>query len=457
MKIRTRLAILFTLIVASLLGVFALSVYYFSASYRKKEFYERLDEKARNYARLNIQLGENSAALMKLFDRNTDYLTHERILLFDSNNTLVFNTNDDSVTVSPVLLNTIRQQKELRYTEAENEVLALLYSNNNKLFVVIVSAFDKDGLSKLHNLKIILIAGLFVCVIVTMLAGWIYSGQALSPITNVVEQVERTNATNLTSRVSEGNGKDEIGQLAITFNRMLERIQKAFEMQKSFVSNSSHELRTPLTAITGQIEVALLNEREPQEYKAILSSILDDIRSVNNLTNGLLELAKADMDLSRIKMKKIRIDELLWQTRNDFLKRHNNRKVEIKMTNFPDEERQLLVLGSEHLLRSAITNILDNACKFSKNNTALVDFNTGYNEVLLEFSDNGIGISEEDMLKIDQPFYRGHNARAYTGHGLGLSLTSKIMALHGGSLHIASRLGEYTKVTLRLRLYEDEA
>jgi len=456
MQIRTRLSIYFTIIVASLLIVFAVAVYYFSSSYRQKEFYERLTEKAKNYGKLIIEVDEVSEDLMKIFDKNTAYLPSERILVFNEKNQQIFDTKDDSTIANKNFLETVREKKEIKYLDGKSEALALLYPHKNKAYVVLVSAYDKDGISKLKNLQIILLTGLLVCVIVIMVVGWLYSGQVLSPISGVIKQVEKTTVSNLTERITEGNRKDEIGQLAVTFNGMLERIQKSFDLQKSFVSNSSHELRTPLTSITGQLEVALMSQREPDEYRAVLHSILEDIKNVNRLTNGLLELAQADMDLSRLKMKKVRIDELLWLTRNELLKRNQDYKINIEIIEFPEDEGKLLIMGSEHLLRSALINIMDNACKFSKDNQVNVLFKPDNDMINISFTDNGIGISEEDLKKISQPFYRGTNAKTFMGHGLGLSLTTKIITLHKGEMDIKSVLNEYTTVTMGFKLYAND-
>lgn len=455
MKIRTRLALQFTLIVASLLIVFATSIYYFSAIHRQKEFYERLNEKAKNYGKLIIEVQELDENLIKIIDKNTSYLPNERILLFDEKQNLLFNTNDDDISISKTFLTKVKLEKEIKNKNGKDELLAILYPFKNELFTIIVSAYDKDGLSKLHNLKIILIVGLLACVMVTMLAGWIYSGQALRPISGVVRQVEQKTVSNLTEKVHEGNGKDEISHLAKTFNRMLERIQQSFEMQKSFVSNSSHELRTPLTSITGQLEVALLNDREPNEYKTILHSILEDIKSVNSLTNGLLELAQADMDVSRLQLKKMRVDELLWNARNDLMKRKPDYKIHVDVQDFPENEANLIVLGSEHLLRSAFINLMDNGCKFSSDKAVKIIFKVIGETVNINFIDKGIGISKDDIQRINEPFYRGTNAKSFPGHGLGMSLTSKIIALHNGKLSIASELGKYTEVKLKLKIFDE--
>lgn len=454
MKIRTRLALRFTIIVASILMVFALAVYYFSSSYRQQEFYSRLEEKASNTAKLLIDVDEVSYDLLKIIDKNTASLPEEKVVIYNYLNKEIYNNIDnDSINESTTLLDKVRLEKELRYKNGNKEVLAILFVGRYDRFVVIASAFDQYGLSKLKNLKIILIIGLIICVIGTMLAGWIYSGQALSPISGVIGQVGNITAFNLNKRVSEGNGTDEIAQLAVTFNKMLDRIEEAFKLQKSFVSNASHELRTPLTAITGQIEVALMNKRSQKEYEAVLISILEDIRSLNKLTNGLLELTQANMGIEGIKLMNIRIDELLWQVKNELIKRNSNYKINVQILNLPDDESGLTMLASEQLLKTAFINIIENACKFSSLQNVEVTFDINERNIELSVKDYGIGISQNDIKKIFQPFYRADNAKKYTGHGLGLALAQKIVYLHKGTLTINSEINSYTKVKIVFPLH----
>jgi signal transduction histidine kinase len=447
MKIRTRLAIQFTLIVATLLFVFASAIYYFASTYRENDFYERLSEKALNYGKLSIEVDDPH--LVEVFDKNTIYLHNEKIIVFDASNHQIFNTHHSSASVDPEKLREAREKKEIRYTNDENEVLAMLYPSVNKHeFVVVVSAHDKTGLNQLNNLKIILIAGLFICVLVTVIAGWLYARQALHPIALVIEQVEKITASNLSERVDQGNGKDEIGRLALTFNNMLARIQKAFEVQRSFVSNSSHELRTPLTSITGQLEVALMSSRKPEEYEHVLQSVLEDIRNLNKLANSLLELAQAGMDSSAIQMQSLRIDELLWKTRNEILKSNSEFNIRMEVTEFPQDEHLLTIKGNMYLLRIALVNIIENACKFSPDNSVHILFKVTDAHVQISFLDKGIGITKEELAKISEPFYRGTNAKEYPGHGLGLALTFRIIDLHKGRLRIDSKVNEYTHVDI---------
>lgn len=453
MKIRTKFALYFTLIVASILVLFAIAIYYFSATYRDQQFSSRLREKATNTAKLLIEVDEVSYDLLKIIGKNTISLPNEKIVVYNAQNKKMYDSDEtETIKYTKNLLNIVRVKKEVKYSENQKDIVAILYTGKLNNFVVIASASDIYGLRKLKNLRLILIGGLLVCVIATMLAGWLYSGRMLRPIAKVVSEVDKITALNLNQRVNEGNGKDEIAQVAVTFNRMLDRIEEAFKIQKSFVSNASHELRTPLTAITGQIEVSLMKKRNQEEYEAVLLSILDDTRSLNKLTNGLLELTHANMEITGLKLSNVRIDELLWQVKNEVTKRNANYKINLQIINLPEDESKLIILGSEQLLKTAFINIIENACKFSPGKDVNISFEVGDNAVELKIKDEGIGISTSELHRIFQPFYRGSNAKKYSGHGLGLSLAQKIIQLHNGILVIDSVVNSYTQVKVSFPL-----
>ena len=152
--------------------------------------------------------------------------------------------DDDSIQISKPFLDKIRQLKSIRYHEGENEAVGLIFNLNSDHYVVIASAYDKYGIIKLHNLIWIILVGFFISIASTVFFGRIYAIKALKPMSDVVKQVDKITIASLNMRVNEGNGTDEIAQLAIKFNQMLERLESAFEMQRSFVSNASHELRT---------------------------------------------------------------------------------------------------------------------------------------------------------------------------------------------------------------------
>jgi signal transduction histidine kinase len=193
-----------------------------------------------------------------------------------------------------------------------------------------------------------------------------------------------------------------------------------------------------------------MKDRQNYEYVITIKSVLEDIKSMNSLSNGLLDLAQANLDISKLKLKKVRIDELLWSIHNELTKRNHQITINLNIINFPEEEASLVVLGSEQLLRTAVTNLIENACKFSSDKTCQLDFSTTKGLIILTCTDYGIGISEDEQKKILEPFYRGTNAKSFAGYGIGLSLANKIISLHKGELTIDSKLNKYTKISVTL-------
>jgi signal transduction histidine kinase len=262
--------------------------------------------------------------------------------------------------------------------------------------------------------------------------------------------VNEINALRLDSRVDEGNGKDEIARLAITFNEMLERLELAFNNQRQFVSNVSHELRTPLTSLSGLLEVTLLKKREVEEYEALLKSMLEDIKTLNSLSNGLLELANSNIDVPAFQLKTSRIDEILFAAQSDLLKTQSAYVINVNFDEMPDEEHKLLVRANDNLLKIAFINLMDNACKFSPQKRSEVNIAFNDKQVILKFSDTGIGIPDEELNRVLEPFYRASNSSQKQGHGIGLSLVKRIIEMHHGTLVIRSEVGVGTKITVSL-------
>jgi signal transduction histidine kinase len=449
MNIKKKLAIKFALIVASILLMSSLTVYFSSAQYRKYEFNSRLKDKAIDTAKLLIDVDEVDNNLLKIINKNTIALPNEKVIIYNYLNEEVYNSNEEAGDSVPVaLLDQIRLEKELYYTEGEKEVVAILYPGTYRRHLVIASATDKYGLSKLKNLRYVLILVFFVSVAITIVAGWLFASKALEPISKVVKEVNNISASNLHARLNEGNQKDEIAHLSVTFNKMLERLQAAFTMQKSFVANASHELRTPLTSVTSQIEVALMKKRHAEEYEKVLQSVLEDVGGLSKLYNGLLELAQIELENKRISSNPIRIDELLLASIEELMEAKNTYHISFEYDLLTEHEEKLTMVGSEALLKSAVTNIMDNACKFSTGQPATVTLGEEPGFLKITVADKGIGISKKDLGHIREPFYRADNSLQIKGHGLGLSLTDKIIKLHNGFLNIESKVDVGTTVTV---------
>ena len=265
---------------------------------------------------------------------------------------------------------------------------------------------------------------------------------------NVVKQVNSINASQLTTRVELNSEKDEITTLADTFNLMLDRLQEAFELQKSFVSNASHGIRTPLTSIYGQVEIALFKQRKPEEYETTLKTIYSEIRSLTALTNSLLYLAQSSNEIEKLLTQKIRVDEILLLAQTEITQLNPNFTIVTDYDQVPDDANKLTVLSNENLLKIVFFNIMDNACKYSEDHKVYSTISFSDKFSIIRFEDHGRGISKSDQKRIFEPFYRGSNTSDTKGHGIGLSLVKKILDLHNGSIHIQSQIGTGTTIIL---------
>lgn len=452
MNIRNRITLRFILIFAIIIFMASLLIYVFSADYREDEYYNRLRNKANNTAKLLIEIDEVDIALLKKIEKdNPVNLVNEKIIIFDYRNDILFSTDEEkTIHIDSSLLSRIRLEDEIRYRQGDYEVLGFLFKSPYDRFAVIAAATDIYGFNKLKNLRAILLTVFVISIAGVSVSGWFFAGKALQPISSVVRQVDDISISSLNLRVDEGNGKDEIALLAQTFNRMLDRLEISFKVQKDFITNASHELRTPLTAITGQLEVTLLNARSNVAYEKVLVSVLEDIKALNHLSNRLLLLAQTQAEGIERKLTLLRIDELFWQTRDELIRHNPDYLIKINLDQQLDDETKLTIAGDEQLIKTVISNIIENGCKYSADHTIEVLITSTRFELTLEFKDNGIGIPSQDLPKIFEPFHRGNNTGNIKGHGIGLSMVKRIITLHHGTIQVSSGSDIGTTVIINL-------
>nr|WP_246853735.1 HAMP domain-containing sensor histidine kinase [Rufibacter aurantiacus] len=279
-------------------------------------------------------------------------------------------------------------------------------------------------------------------------AGHFFARKVLQPIVSIVQEVNKIRASNLHLRVKGRENRDEIGDLVSTFNQMLERLETSFYMQKSFIANASHELRNPLTAIRGELEVTLLKDRTPEEYKQSLETLQKETDRLEKLTSDLILLAQTGFDEEAVRQEQVRIDEVLLEVKTDLRQQLPQKQIQLDLSNLPENPELITVLGNRNLLQIAFKNVLENASKFSDHQPVLVSLKCEERQVAVLVKDQGIGIPEQELNRVMEPFYRAQNARSRTGSGIGLAMTEKIMRLHGGSIKMESTLQKGTTVTL---------
>lgn len=278
------------------------------------------------------------------------------------------------------------------------------------------------------------------------LLGRFYAKEIMMPISNITQRVNDISATNLHLRLDIKNKKDELGQLASTFNTMLDRLETSFEIQSNFISNASHELKNPLTAILGEIEISQNKERTADEYKTSLNKIEVEAARLDVLISSLLKLAQTEFDNKGLIIEPIRIDELLLSVKQNFNNIHPENNIVFDFSLLPENPDALIIQGNKSLLSIAFSNVLDNAGKFSGNQKVIIKIETTSKTVQITITDMGMGIPKDELKNIFEPFYRATNVRGVKGFGVGLPLTYRIVKLHSGQLQIDSDVEKGTVV-----------
>lgn len=456
MQIRTKITLYFILITASLLLFSFFLIYFISVKERQKEFQTQLKNKAITSADLLLKVSEVDSLLLKVIDNNRkDLLYFENISIYNDQNQEIY-TNNDEIHFQNIfsnldsIINIVLTKNEFITTTKSTVIVGQMYSYKNENYVLLAGAKDVIGKITLSLLANNLLY-IYICILSFLgITGWVFAKQILKPISNIMNQVDLLSFKNLKSRLIVENNKDEITRLTLTFNKMLDRVERTFQLQNSFISNASHEIINPLTSITAEIEVTLLSKRNQDEYIKTLETILQEIKKLNEISEQLINLSKHNESQDRTNFQKLRLDEVLWETKNIFLQKHPESKIHFSVGNLPENDRLLFRDANETLLKTCFFNLIDNGIKFSTNKE--IKINLSFNDdldLIITFENNGLGIADNESDKLFIPFYRSkNNTSNVKGYGIGLSIVKSILDLHHCEINVASIPNQKTIFTL---------
>ncbi|MBN9380095.1 MAG: HAMP domain-containing histidine kinase [Chitinophagaceae bacterium] len=445
MKIRDRLSLQFTILSAVLLLLVLTGIYLLTAGNRKNDFYGHLLDRA--IINAELFLAQDNLSEEKFRDVQKKFpqsLPGEIVRIYNDSDQPAF-IKDSSFQWPKEVIDRVRRQKNITYSEGDRQTTGIYYIDNSGNFTVLASAIDTSGFEKMRQLFWVMLIAFFISVFILFFAGRLFARAALAPMIKVINDVKFIRSSSLNKRLQTKEGKDEINELAVTFNNLLEHLEQSFEAQGSFVTHASHELRTPVTALIGDVEVTLSQERDKEEYKKTLEGVLTESGKLNDLINNLVDLAQTNVDITEF--QDLRLDELLWQVKDQWSDKAPENRIHLQY-DLPEDARKYTIQGNHYLLFIALSNILKNAIKFSDNRVVTCRLYLQNNAPVISIRDTGIGIGKEDIPNIFQPFYRGANAIGYAGYGVGLSLADKIFRLHNVSVRINSELGKGTEFRL---------
>lgn len=448
---RIRIAALLAVYSLTILTLLGVSVYLFQNNYSYVDFYKRLETRASIAARYNLKLDTlNSESYRVIREKHLERLDQEKEYL------ILVNGADSPQQLARTyglplqFIQAILEQGKATAQRGTTFYAGVNVTANRGRYLMVVSANNYYINHHLNFLRNILGLGLLLSSVVIIYLSLYFSKHVFDPIRKITNEVRQISTENINLRLAENEYRNEIGELSTTFNDLLNRIETAMEIQKNFISNASHELATPLTSIIGEADVTLRRERSPAEYKRALQTILTQAERLNEITRSLLSLAQIGFRGKKLVLEIIRTDELIWEAKAIIDRINPANKINVELRFLPDDPKKLKINGNRQLLQLALVNLLNNACKYSHNKPVSVHIGASDHQIIISILDEGVGIPEDEIKFIFDPFFRASNSKLFEGYGIGLPLARNIITFHDGVLKVTSKVNAGTTVQVRI-------
>jgi signal transduction histidine kinase len=450
----SRTVLLFLIPFLIVIFLFSVFIYYTVSSYSEVYLFKLLEARANKVAKENFDGEKNNGEKTFIMNEVSQKLPHEKDYFIPITPNLNLETESQKVGVKNFFFQDVIRKGNAEFVSKEYLYKGIRYKSKSGDFIVITIAENYFEINKAATLLKTLLFTIVAAFLLLLYIAIFYSKNIFKPISAITERVKEISSENLHLRMDATSTNQELNQLTGTFNDMLDRIETSFETQNNFISNASHELRTPLTAIIGEADVALSKPRSQEEYVESLQIVLQEAEKLDNKTKALLFLAQTGFNGKVQKFEKVRIDELLWSVKENLEGINPKNKIFIDTELLPENPMKLKVNGNIQLLHLAFSNIISNGCKYSNFNTVVVSIGSSDDFVYIIVKDTGIGIPEDEIKYIYDPFFRASNTKKFEGFGIGLPLTRNIVRMHNGKILVTSVENEGTVVQITLPVYK---
>jgi heavy metal sensor kinase len=309
--------------------------------------------------------------------------------------------------------------------------------------VVVVGLPERFVAGEVRSFDMMIAFAALTVILLTAASAMLLAERAIRPVEEIAAAAEAVNARNLKARLPEPETHDQLGRLAAVFNRMLARLEAAFEAQRRFTSRAAHELRTPLTILKGEAQVALGRRRTVSEYEALLRSSLEEIDKLVEIIDDLLMLARYEGGQAEVPRESVAIHEIVRHIAEQLRPLAGRKEIELSV-----EAEECFVEGEARALERMVCKLLENAVFYTpRGGRVSARLARADGGVSLAVEDNGIGIAPEELEHVFERFYRGSAAREMRpeGSGIGLAMVSTIARLHGATVEVSSERGKGTR------------
>ena len=415
------------------------------------EYYKSIEE-ANNNGDLDYYVSYNGG-ILEIDDDFLDEVNGIFTALYDSNINFYYGENPIaketmSYSLSDSVIQTVSVNSTLYYIFDK----ALTQPGLEGLWLRgIVS--EKQGEGEISSISRFSLIALPILLVLSVTGGYLIAKKMLRPIQEISEAASHIEkGGDLKKRIEIGNGKDELHQLANSFNEMFKRLDESFETERRFTSDASHELRTPMAVIMAQCEFILEKDRSPEEYKKALTVINRQSKRMTVLINDMLDYTRMEMKADSYERQPLDLSQLVRSVCDD-MALIRDKGIILSY----DAGDSIQYCANRYLLTRMLGNLISNAYKYGKENGhILVLLERKNDEILLHVEDDGIGISSEDLPHIFDRFYRADNSRSGKGTGLGLSMVKQIASFHGADIEVESTPGKGSRFTIRFAFTEEK-
>ena len=307
------------------------------------------------------------------------------------------------------------------------------YLSSEHILQVGMSSSERDAILK-HFRNLFLIRAI-PFIIIGIICGIFLSFRTLKPLRNIISTVEAIDIGRMDSRVPRTGTGDELDELARLFNDMLDKISNLLSGMKDSLDNVAHDLRTPLTRLRIISETAMNELPDGSPDRRAHESMIEESERILKMLTTLMDISEAETGTMTLNKKHINLHDLVFPIYDLYLVVAESKYIQINM----DIPSDITIFADPNKISQAIANLLDNAVKFTSNSGMIkINAHMDNNQVFIAISDNGIGIPEQDILKIWNRLFRGDQSRSQKGLGLGLSLVKAIVNAHQGDITVSS-------------------
>ena len=275
------------------------------------------------------------------------------------------------------------------------------------------------------------------------------------PLGEMQEVTEHFARGDFEYKANEDYAKRDFRDFAKALNKMAYELKKDDEAQKSFIANVSHELKTPMTSIGGFIDGILDGTIPPQEEKKYLSIVSSEVKRLSRMVVSMLNISKIEAGEIQLAETKYDVGKQIFETLLNF-----ERKIEEKHIEIAGFEKMngVMIEGDRDLIQQVIYNLFDNAMKFTPENGKItVSASSSDTGTKVTIRNSGAGVSEEELARLFERFYKVDKSRSFDtkGVGLGLYIVKTIVNMHEGEISASSRIGEYTEFSFYIPFTEE--